>query len=619
MMQRFIAGISRYSSVLKAGAICMAFAASSLNAQTQVHIFRKIIDSPNYSDFGYKVRYLPGNGYIIAGTTGSGGSTYNADMFLTRTNPDGTTVWSYTYGVVYQGNTSISDWAYSVTPTSDGGFVAVGEAQVPNIGTYAYIVKVDQNGALQWHDLVAPTGVNNAARYYDVIEDNGMYAVVGAYSTSSPSVQNDVLIAQYNVTGSLIRYVTVDASWGGAASSYDEGYSIDITNNGYAIVGNTHTNRHSGGATIQEVLLLEIDRNLSVVSNIDVFFQNFFPVRSMVGNNVISTIDGGLLVVGRASLPVTGNPSANNNDGFVMKFDSQRNYEWGKYIYEASNPGQGDEIFEAKELQALEQWTGNIISGGYVLGGYSADNGLVASDPCLLRLNANGSFNTSQTYNTNPLFTYDSYFRSLDIVTQGFSAYGDIGVAAVGSGSASSPIDWKVYFVKTNNFQLTTCDSKSGPEIRALEYAKDKPIGVKAIPTIKRIQGVEKRGFGNTETLCYNYIPLPNGGGILTPGKRGEEGSMVDAEYTGIAQILSNPVKSGEVVQLVLNVPTTEAGQMGVVITDMMGRVVLDRNHAVNAGKSTLALPLPKLAEGLYMVNVSWGGQATHLKLVITD
>lgn len=89
-------------------------------------------------DIGTSVDLTSDGDYIIAGTTGSFGLG-SQDMWLLKLNSSGDTVWTRTYGGYY------SDEAYSVRAAKDGGFIMCGYTCSSDIGT-ALFVKTDSLG-----------------------------------------------------------------------------------------------------------------------------------------------------------------------------------------------------------------------------------------------------------------------------------------------------------------------------------------------------------------------------------------------------------------------------------------------------------------------------------------
>lgn len=90
------------------------------------------------------VRILPDSGYIIAGYSNSAGHG-GYDGWLLRTDKNGDTLWTKYIG------TPDWDFFYDVFPTSDGGFVLAGGTYGLGAGDEdMYFVKTDMNGDTLW-------------------------------------------------------------------------------------------------------------------------------------------------------------------------------------------------------------------------------------------------------------------------------------------------------------------------------------------------------------------------------------------------------------------------------------------------------------------------------------
>jgi hypothetical protein len=89
-------------------------------------------------DCGYSVRQTSDKGYVIAGTTFSFGAG-DHDVYLMRTNASGDTLWTKTYGRVF------NDEAYSVQQTTDGGYVVAGWTDGD-----VWLIKTDASGDSLW-------------------------------------------------------------------------------------------------------------------------------------------------------------------------------------------------------------------------------------------------------------------------------------------------------------------------------------------------------------------------------------------------------------------------------------------------------------------------------------
>ena len=93
-------------------------------------------------DSGWCVRQTTDNGYIVSGFTQSYGSGEN-DVYLIKTNADGDTIWTQTFG---GGN---DDNGLCVQQTLDGGYIITGyTANYSAGGTDVWLIRLDSEGSL---------------------------------------------------------------------------------------------------------------------------------------------------------------------------------------------------------------------------------------------------------------------------------------------------------------------------------------------------------------------------------------------------------------------------------------------------------------------------------------
>lgn len=92
-------------------------------------------------DYGYSAQQTIDGGYIITGSTPSNGNSY--DVYLIKTDNIGDTLWTKTFGGVYD------DRGVSVQQTTDGGFIVTGSKLMPEKGaTDIYLIKTDEYGII---------------------------------------------------------------------------------------------------------------------------------------------------------------------------------------------------------------------------------------------------------------------------------------------------------------------------------------------------------------------------------------------------------------------------------------------------------------------------------------
>jgi hypothetical protein len=147
-------------------------------------------------------------GYIIAGWTAS--SEYGAvarDVLLVKTDPQGDKQWHRIYGWEHK------DGASAVIPTSDGGYLLVGDSEryydagMRTWRSDLYIVKLDAEGQEEWTRLYGRNnGEDGASDVYEL--GDGSYIVCG--STDSYSKTSDVYLLRLNRWGEVATGIVMD-------------------------------------------------------------------------------------------------------------------------------------------------------------------------------------------------------------------------------------------------------------------------------------------------------------------------------------------------------------------------------------------------------------------------
>ncbi len=100
------------------------------------------------------------NGFIIAGSRSPDYGSVGRDIWLIRMNPGGSVVWQQTYGG------QEDDYAVSVTPSADGGFIVVGWTHSFGVNNRTiWALKVDANGFIPQDDIFATRNISEN-RYF---------------------------------------------------------------------------------------------------------------------------------------------------------------------------------------------------------------------------------------------------------------------------------------------------------------------------------------------------------------------------------------------------------------------------------------------------------------------
>ena len=122
-------------------------------------------------DEGHSVRQTADGGYIIAGHTDSFGKG-NEDVCLIKTDGEGNEIWSRTYGG------SRKDEGHSVRQTTDGGYIIAGHTDSFGKGNDdVYLIKTDANGTSLWSRTFGGKGRDWGKSVFQTSE--GGYIVAG--------------------------------------------------------------------------------------------------------------------------------------------------------------------------------------------------------------------------------------------------------------------------------------------------------------------------------------------------------------------------------------------------------------------------------------------------------
>jgi hypothetical protein len=125
------------------------------------------------NEVGWGVQQTNDGGYIITGFTGDSSSIYG-ELLLIKTNANGNKQWQKTFGGD-EGETG-----HSVQQTMDGGYIITGQTYSYSSGSYdsdLWLVRTDSSGNLKWHESFG--GENNEIGHYVEQTNDGNYIVVG--------------------------------------------------------------------------------------------------------------------------------------------------------------------------------------------------------------------------------------------------------------------------------------------------------------------------------------------------------------------------------------------------------------------------------------------------------
>ena len=374
------------------------------------------------ADHGSSAMQTDDNGYIITGYTESFGDSTSSNVYLIKTNENGDTLWTKTFG-----NTK-SDGGSEVFITNDSGYIIIGNTSITGIThdtCSIYIIKTDINGNALWTKTV--NSLYNACVAAHQTNDNG-FIITGYIRDNYWADSTDVYLVKINENG--------DTTWTKTyfkKNTNDYGVSVLQTNdNGFMILGETINSYEE----TEDIVLINTDINGDTL-----WTRTYGGTDTDYGRSIVETNDNGYIICGS-----TYSFGSGGYDVYIIKIDSTGNQQWyktyggiyndaGESIYKTNDDGyiitgyssnndfsSGADLYLIKIDEAGDTlWTrtyggsqsdrGNSVrqtsDNGYIICGYTYSFGNGNSDVYLIKTNANGeSTGINENTNSNGLQIY---------------------------------------------------------------------------------------------------------------------------------------------------------------------------------------------------------------------
>jgi hypothetical protein len=389
------------------------------------------------NDRAWSVSQSSDGSYIVAGSSSSsasgdvsGVSNGGEDYWIVKLNSGGGIEWDTLLGG------SGDDLPYSISQTSDGGYIVAGESKSSASGDVSginngdsdyWIVKLNSGGGIEWDALLGGGGEDGA---WSISQTSDSGYIVAGYSPSSDSgdvsgMNNgdyDYWIVKLDSGGGI----EWDTLLGGGAGDY--AFSISQTADGGYIVGGYSESSASGDVSGTsnggwDYWIVKLNNGGGIEwdtllggGGIDFAFS------------ISQTSDGGYIVGGYSTSSDSGDVSGINNgnyDYWIVKLNSSGGIEWDTLM--------GG--FNGDYAQSISQTS----DGGYIVGGYSnssasgdvsgTNNG--ATDYWIVKLNSGGGIEWDALLGGNGEDAAWSIFQTSDgnYIVAGYStssANGDV-------------------------------------------------------------------------------------------------------------------------------------------------------------------------------------------------
>jgi len=325
-------------------------------------------------DWTTSVQQTTDGGYILAGWTKSYGVGGN-DAWLIKTNAMGVEQWSQTFGGSY------NDWVESIQQTIDGGYILAGYTNSYGTGSSdAWLIKTDAMGVEQWSQTFGGSDNDGVESIQQTID--GGYILAG-HTWSYGAGGYDTWLIKTNAMGIEQWSQTFGGAKKDGANSVQQ-----TTDGGYILAG--YTNSYGTGSS--DAWLIKTN-----AMGIEQWSQTFGGYHDDWIKSVQQTIDGGYILAG-----YTVSYGVGNGDAWLIKTNAMGVEQWSQTFGGS---------FSYDNTCSVQQTT----DGGYILTGYAGFYGAGNDNAWLIKTNAMGVEQWSQTFGGS----YNDWTISVQQTTDG--------------------------------------------------------------------------------------------------------------------------------------------------------------------------------------------------------
>jgi hypothetical protein len=246
------------------------------------------------NDFGNSVFQTDGGGYVVIGSTesyGAGGS----DFWILQTDSAGDSLWSATYGGFYH------EIAFEAQATSDGGFIIAGYKQLQGFSNSdVWLLKIFNNGEIDWSQTY---GGSYDELAYSVSETADAGYIASGYTRSYGSGADDLWLIKTDIYGDTLWTKTFGLLSNEAGNSV-----IETAEGDFVVCGYTMSYSATGD---MDLWMIKTDN-----SGYTLWSKNYGGTGAENGFAVIEAFDGGLTACG-----LTSSYGAGDKDVWLLHTD----------------------------------------------------------------------------------------------------------------------------------------------------------------------------------------------------------------------------------------------------------------------------------------------------------
>jgi hypothetical protein len=294
-----------------------------------------------YFDWAYDIKQTEDDGFIVVGSTESNdgdvsGNHGDLDIWVVKLNAVGNIEWQKCLGG------DGYEEGYSVELSLDGGYIVVGEAGYNNgdvTGNHGFsdfwVVKLSDSGAIEWQKCLGGSSSERALSVKPT--SDGGYVVVGETQSNDGDVvgnngDSDLWVVKLNSFGGI----EWQNALGGAA--LDVASDIVETVDGFVVCGYVGSS-NSGDVGLNQGFFDYWIIKLSQSGNL-LWQKNYGGTNADYARSIIQTSDGMFIVAGEAK---SNNGDVTGNNGiqvaWVVKLNGEGDLIWQKALGGADGEG----------------------------------------------------------------------------------------------------------------------------------------------------------------------------------------------------------------------------------------------------------------------------------------
>ncbi|MGD0886555.1 MAG: hypothetical protein ABSA46_17080 [Thermodesulfovibrionales bacterium] len=309
--------------------------------------------------------------------------------------------WAKTYSIEdFTYGTEDLTKIYSIRQTSDGGYIASGDAQFPQrIDSDAWLIKLDGDGNVQWEKTVRGLHSDSAIAIQQTFD--GGYVAVGSDRTllfDPIQSAGTMWISKLDSSGNFQWQKTYDSANINIGTS-----SVQQTVDGGYIVGcSASAFFTTPTASAMNACILKFDGEGNIT-----WQKAYGGVDSYEIADIQQTSDGGYVAMGN----ISAFPFPTYNRPWIVRFDSDGQLLWQK-IYDDAN---------RKTANSIQP----TLEGGYIVGGSTSPDNANSSNAWLLKLNTLGDVEWQKSYSSGDNDLVNSVRQTSDAgyIAEGNSFY----------------------------------------------------------------------------------------------------------------------------------------------------------------------------------------------------